>query len=226
MIYNVPLPTLNERGELVLPSTAGGSAAIDICRVGGLGLTGVGAVFAMYGIVSGLVSTGSNPNVILVGCDEDFTLLTGLETERRHVPGRPECVFLQTREEVMEFAGLEMERRSASWDEDDPPWFIVLALSNNAIKAGLRALPADAHLNRFGAILVGTCPTGLTCVLDADGQVEKITGGGTELSYAPVRNRLGQAIFAQSDIEHCAQDFVAYVARVVGHRDLPWDGGP
>lgn len=223
MIGKVPLPTLNELGDLVLPSVAGGSETIDFRRVGGLGLAGVGAVHAMYSILSGLVSTESNPHAVLTGSDEDFSLITGLSMDPRRLPGRPEVVTTQTGEAAVEFARLEIERLTE--DKDDPPWFVLLAVSNDRVKDGLATLRPNIHGDRFGAILIGECPTGITCVLNEDGLVEEITGGGTDRLHAAMRARLGRVVFDQGDVERCARDFVSYMARAAGRPELaPPDG--
>lgn len=212
MIGKTPLPRLNEQGDLVLPSAGGDPLVIDFCRAGGLGLTGIGAVYAMYGVLSGLISTGSNPDVILTGSDEDFTLITGLEVERHHVPGRPELMTLPTSEKAMELVRLELARRRAAGDGNEP-LLVLLAMSNAEVRAGLEALPSDAYLDRFGAILVGPCPMGLTCVIDAGGRVSSVVGSRSEESFAAARDRLGRAMFAQGDIDRSARDFLTYMAR-------------
>ncbi|MBO2445560.1 hypothetical protein J4573_00505 [Actinomadura barringtoniae] len=213
MIGKTPLPKLDEQGDLVLPSVHDDPVVIDFCRAGGLGLTGIGAVYAMYGMLSGLISTRSNPDVILTGSDEDFTFITGLEVVRHHVPAKPELMTLPTSAKVMELVRLELARRRADEADGSEPWLILLATSNAEVRAGLEALPRDSHLDRFGAILVGPCPTGLTCVIDSGGRVGSVLGDRPEEWFTATRDRLGKAVFAQGEIDRSARDFLTYMAR-------------
>ena len=215
--------TVPARPGLVPIGIRGGrEITADPAALGGLGLTGPGALAAARAILAGLLARPprgqeGTPAEIIIPAADVARLLPGPPGQRAHPPIRGVSVP-RSLDTALDEAEAMIVRRARTADdngEDGPqPIAVVLAaVPGPAAAQRLRGVTEAGRDLGVAAILLGGWPYGTTCHLTAGGLISSVTPP--------------QAALAGTEAYHLATaDLTAIIAQLDQAREISGDDGP